>query len=640
MREHSAFARIRSRLQFEVERKVARMLFVATLGKGTNQVGHWEFDSVQPSSVRMEVTQADQFNNDEVSLAEALVRESIQNSSDAPTSPNVAVKVRFAIREVSGAEAKWLSEQLKPLLSHYKECEFDAEAIEAKRFRVLAIEDFNTRGLTGSVVDVDGGNFDRFWRAVGDSGKKGKAGGRWGLGKLVYSSASALKLFYGLTVTADRPEPSLLGQVVLKNHRIGNSFHPAHGFYFSGRSAPLQLQQPIMGEEVAQFCKLGGLARKNQTGLSLIIPYLLDGIDETSIISGVISNYYFPILAGRLIVEVGNVVIDKSSFLSVADKYKPLHPIPFDFVEQISRTIDDPAQTTAQTALGKAELDSASFKPEQIAQMKKDFVSGKLVRVRVPVTLKPKAGGDLSSHIDLYLKTLPENEKPFALIARNAVTLPGERRYFAGAAAYASLIANDEGVSGFLGDAENPAHTAWNSKAKKLATGWRSPADTLSAIRHSLRHFYGLIAEQPESEDKDALIDFFAILDEDQKRKGKKPKVTKVKVDVPPRETAITIRPRKGGFEIAAGPGAANWTYPRAIRVRVAYDMIGANPFSRHSPFDFDLSANAIDIKANDAICEPVKANILKVTAQSKNFRLECMGFDVRRDIVVEARAT
>ncbi|MBA7486071.1 hypothetical protein ES707_21624 [subsurface metagenome] len=602
-------------------------------------MGKWEFDSVQPSTVRMEVTQADQFNNDEVSLAEALVRESIQNSSDAPAAPNVPVKVRFAIREVSGEEAMLLSEQLKALLPHFKECEIDAAPMRAERFRVLAIEDFNTRGLTGSFVDVDSGNFDRFWRAVGDSGKRGKAGGRWGLGKLVYSSASALKLFYGLTITAENQQPSLLGQVVLKNHRIGNAFHPAHGFYFNGRSTPLQLQQPIAGAEVVQMSALGGLARTNQTGLSLIIPYLLDGIDEASIISGVISNYYFPILAGRLIVEVGSVVIDKSSFLTVAEKYKPLHPIPFDFVEEISQTIDVPAGVTALTTLGKAEFGETSFTPEQIGTMKQEFAVGKLVRVRVPVIVKPKAGSDLNSFVDLYLKALPENEKPFALIARNAITLQGERRYVAGAAAYASLIANDEGVSSFLGDAENPAHTAWNSKAKKLATGWRAAADTLSAIRHALRQFYGLIAEQPESEDKEALVDFFSILEEDQKRKGRKPKTPKKKVEIPQREMAIAIKPRKGGFEIAAGPGAAKWTYPRAIRVRVAYDMIGANPFSRHSPFDFDLTGQAIDIRATDATCEPVKSNILKVMAQSKDFRLECMGFDIRRDIVVEARA-
>lgn len=42
-------------------------------------MGHWEFDTVKASSVRMEVTQGDQFNNDEVGLAEALVLISAEN---------------------------------------------------------------------------------------------------------------------------------------------------------------------------------------------------------------------------------------------------------------------------------------------------------------------------------------------------------------------------------------------------------------------------------------------------------------------------------------------------------------------------------------------------------------------------------
>jgi hypothetical protein len=67
--------------------------------------------------------------------------------------------------------------------------------------------------------------------------------------------------------------------------------------------------------------------------------------------------------------------------------------------------------------------------------------------------------------------------------------------------------------------------------------------------------------------------------------------------------------------------------------------MIGANPFKRHSPFDFDLSKNEIDIEATDASYESLKPNILRVTAESQNFKLEFSGFDERRDIVVDARA-
>jgi hypothetical protein len=194
----------------------------------------WEFDEVSASSVRKEVTQGDQFNNDEVGLAEALVREAIQNSSDAALDGQVA-KVRFTVRTIAGPVRDRLVDQMDSLLPHLVACDVDLSPLDHEAIRVLTIEDFNTRGLMGKRDDVDKGDFDRFWRAVGDSGKKGKAGGRWGLGKLVYSSASRLKLFYGLTVSTDDSHACLLGQAVLENHRIGDTFYPTHGFFLDGR---------------------------------------------------------------------------------------------------------------------------------------------------------------------------------------------------------------------------------------------------------------------------------------------------------------------------------------------------------------------------------------------------------------------
>lgn len=602
-------------------------------------MGYWEFDKVKPSSVRMEVTQGDQFNNDEVGLAEALVRESIQNSSDASNSDQ-PVKVRFVIREVRGADVNRLIAQLDGLRPHFAECGIDAAPLRSDTVRVLTIEDFNTFGLTGSRTDVDRDNFDRFWRAVGDSGKKGGKGGRWGLGKLVYSSASALQVFYGLTITQHDPSPCLLGQAVLENHRIGDDFHPAHGFFFDGRSQPLDLQMPIRDqEELALFQRIGSLQRTDQTGLSIIVPWVSEDIDEESIIAGVITNYYFPILAGKLVVEVGALTIDRDSFLEIAASHNPVHHVPFGFVKRISDTIGTPCEKQALKAVGNSDLNEDAFSPEDIAAMKEQFSAGELVRIRVPVLLKPKNGSDITSHVDLYLQALPEGEKPYALVARGPITLPGERRYFGASAAYGALIAADEDVAGFLGDAENPAHTAWNSQAKKLTEGWRTPAPTLSAIRHALRHFYALIADQEETEDTEALIDIFSILDQTQGERGKRRRSPKPKPNVEPREKAMSIRRREGGFDLVSGPGAADWAFPRTIRIRVAYDMIGANPFKMHSPFDFDLGSNDIEIEADGATCEPHKPNVLKVIAESEHFHLSLRGFDQRRDLVVDARA-
>ena len=112
--------------------------------------GHWEFNKVDPSSVRIDVTQRDQFNNDDVGLAEALVREFIQNSSDAPSGSG-PVKVRFSIRTVVGTEARDFAAGLEALKPHFEECGVDDRVRAQESFRVLAIEDFNTRGLTGAV---------------------------------------------------------------------------------------------------------------------------------------------------------------------------------------------------------------------------------------------------------------------------------------------------------------------------------------------------------------------------------------------------------------------------------------------------------------------------------------------------------
>lgn len=603
--------------------------------------GNWEFNKADPSSVRVEVTQRDQFNNDDVGLAEALVREVIQNSSDAGEGVE-PVKVRFAIKTLDADEVALLESNLTPLNPHFEACGMDSELGTDEPVRVLSIEDFNTKGLTGSFEKLDKDNFDNFWRAVGKSEKSGRKGGRWGLGKLVYSSSSRAKVFFGMTVRKEEEVPSLMGQAVLANHCIGDDYFPAHGFWFDGRSEnQLALQLPVQrDDEIENFRKFSNLSRTNQPGLSIIIPHLISGIDQDSIISGVVNNYYFPILAGKLVVEVGDLLINDETFLDVAGDVQSANTrVPFEFVKEISDAMKSPSSFVCDKSIGNAELDEKYFSEEKITEMKAEFSSGNLVHLRVPVTLKPKTGPEKNSYVHLFLKALPENESPFSLFARGPITLPRERN-FSGAVARGAMIANDDDVAEFLGDAENPAHTAWNSNAEKLVARWHRPKPVLAAIRHSLRALYGIVAEQAEIQDNEALIDFFSLVDKAQASSGKKKKVVKPKVKIDPREKAIGIKPRNGGFEISAGPGAAKWDFPRTVRVRMAYDMIGANPFKRFSRFDFDLNKKSdVDLTAENADIEIVSSNIIKFVVHGPEFQLTAVGFDKRRDLVVDARA-
>lgn len=605
-------------------------------------VTSWVFENVPAKFVQQNPTQRDQFNNDEVGLAEALVREVIQNSTDASDGSG-PVKVCFSIRNLDSAGSTSLRSCFESLRPHLRECGVSDAVMDAPEARVLVIEDYATRGLTGDPAATDAQNFHNFWRVHGGSEKRGASGGRWGLGKLVFSSSSEVRAFFGLTLRLGDTRSLLMGQAVLKNHNIGGKRHPAHGFWFSDRG-PEEIQLPVTdAATVGKFKSLLGVARDKQPGLSVVIPYVKANIDERSIVDAVVRNYYFPILAGKLSIEVGSTTINQQTFHAVAAA-QPSGvgaPIALPFVEAVSKRLAAVPQHVAASSLNAKGVVESLFTDGASEAMKATFRSGKLLHVRVPVKLKRISGENITSYIDLYLQSLPQDAKPFCLYARGAITVPGETRYFSGVQAYGAMVAAHDGVTAFLGDAENPAHTNWIGSAEKLAERWQAPADTIKRIRYALSGLYAIVGEKVEREDPNALLDLFSIVDAARGSRGVKKRSEKPKVKIEPREKAISIKPRRGGFEIVAGPGAAKWKYPKSIRVRIAYDTMVGNPFAAHSKYDFDLT------KSSDISFEALHGTIIAdnpctvlVSVTGPDFSVIGSGFDTNRDIVVDARAS
>lgn len=383
-----------------------------------------------------------------------------------------------------------------------------------------------------------------------------------------------------------------------------------------------------------------GISRVDQPGFSVALPWAHDSITEQSIISGIVSNYYFPLLSGRLVAEVGNRIVSKERFHEVATALMSAGGIPFSFVEAVSAQLGRPPDAVAAESIGADGLSKSALHPSDLEKVKELYRQGRLIHVTVPVRLKPKQGTETISTIDLFLSQLPEGAKPFALFVRGPITLIGERRYFGGMPAHAALVATEDTISAFLGDAENPAHTAWNSNAEKLTKNWRSPARTLKNVRYSLRQLYDLVAERIDRTDPDALIDYFSLADQPRASETPKRRNVVVPPPLPVRQKAVLIKPRQGGFAIAAGPGATGWTFPRTIRIRIAYDIVGGDPFKRHSRFDFDLSKGEMQMVREYATAEVTGSNIIMLKAESAEFKLELSGFDEKRDLVVSARVS
>ncbi|MCI0653048.1 MAG: hypothetical protein L0Y39_01025, partial [Methylococcaceae bacterium] len=191
----------------------------------------WQFKVHPIDQVEAEVTQRDQFKNDEVDLSDTLVREAVQNSLDARRG-DALVTVRFQyVNGENGPSPEFMKEIFEQYCPHARQSGIDLTEIGWNTPSALVIEDFGTSGLTERWDIKDGSNFCDFWRRHGASHKHGASRGRWGLGKLVYSSSSMLSAFFGLTVRDSDPVPLLMGQTVLRYHEFDGLNYPPHSFF-------------------------------------------------------------------------------------------------------------------------------------------------------------------------------------------------------------------------------------------------------------------------------------------------------------------------------------------------------------------------------------------------------------------------
>lgn len=601
------------------------------------------FREIQPDEVEKEVTQRDQFNSDEVELIEALVREAHQNSLDARAgAPSAPVKTRIEFHTPSEGDREFLLKAFFGLEEHLRACGFDPTGLDFGSPRFLVIEDFNTTGLRGAWNKKDDQPFSDFWRRVGKSHKGGQQGGRWGLGKLVFSGASQARTFFGLTVSSEDAArtPLLMGQAVLATHTdASGKVRDAHGFFCERRSDGFQL--PVTDRAfVDRFRSAVGITRTDQPGLSIAIPFVRSDVSEEPLVRQLVRNYFFPVLVGQLETTIGSSAITAESFESLA----VAHGGPdlrdgrlMNFIGTLRTQIEANAPQltlSPEWARGIAKALSA----EQLADLRERYAGGDLVHIRAPVTLRHRTRGELPSHFDLFLRATEGDG--YALVVRGAITLPLEAREFRARRALGALIARDPAIVEFLGDAENPAHTKWNGNAEKLNANWMAAAQRLREIRSSLNILADQLVQAVEKVEPNAFIEVLSIPggEKGASKRHRKPVNIPPPITPPePKARKFRIQERRGGFVIRGAAGLTEQDLPLEIQVSAAYDIMRGNPLKKHSQYDFDLQKNDINVIANGALASPTSANSLRIVVREPQFAVEATGFDVNRDLVVRA---
>lgn len=253
---------------------------------------------------------------------ESLAREINQNSCDAAISGSgKPVEVHFQLHYLPVDKfpgRKEFNEILKACLEYWKDnpktktfFEKALETVDKALLPVLKISDYNTTGLVGSDKEHHT-DWHNLIKSVGTSDKGANQVGSFGIGKHAPFACSQIRtVFYG---TKDRfGKTAFQGVSRLVTHKkTEKDMTQGTGYYgYTDRNRP-----------VLDLALVNEFFQRDQTGTDIFIM----GFHETQgwdikIIKSVIENFFVAIDEERLVVHVGETVINRSTLPSLLEKH-------------------------------------------------------------------------------------------------------------------------------------------------------------------------------------------------------------------------------------------------------------------------------------------------------------------------------
>jgi hypothetical protein len=588
-------------------------------------------------------------------LTEALVREAVQNSLDA-VEPGAVARVRF-----------WFSGETHSLPPGKNKRYFDGleEHIHAKESGLqhppsvssgvpfLLIEDFNTRGLTGNPEqekDTPGkkNDFYYFWRNIGRSGKRGDDRGRWGLGKNVFPASSRINTFLGFTVRQEQPAMLLMGQSVLKVHELqGKRMYP-YG-YLTPKAPEDGFARPIDNDvELTNFRSDFSLLRSTEPGLSVVIPFPDDEITEARILEAALRQYFYPLLTGKLVITLGNPqqkrIIGQSTIVEIVKEATPEFRTELEPMLRLAEWASGVtifAKAKAPNPKGAPHWEEDSLPAGVLENLRQEFEKGIPLALEVPVLVRPADGLEQTSYFRVFLQKDPilEPHRP-TFIRDGLIVTDAVKTKLRGA--HALVVIEDRPLATMLGDAENPAHTEWQSRSAHFRGRYDHGQYTLSYIKQSAAWLAHLLTKSQGEQDLSTLADVFYL---DQPPMGDKQK-SKVVIPkpgpTPPKPGGdeelkpqrLRISKIKGGFTLH--PVETDF-YAASVRVTTAYEVRRGNAFKRYQTADFEFGKAPIDVKTEGAPIIEQSGNHIVLGPLVGQFNVTVTGFDPARDLTVRA---
>lgn len=589
--------------------------------------------------------------------ADALVREGVQNSLDEAVDHTVRVNILLA-RDRHALSADKAANWFKGAWSHLHAAGNGLREAPQQNepCPFLVFEDFGTGGLQGDVNQA----FDRpltknsffyFFRAEGRSGKTEMAIGRWGIGKYVFPRSSRANLFFGLTIRADDSRRLLMGQTVLKTHKVANNHYSPDGY--GGELGRDGLMLPLSDAgTLDEFAEDFRLSRRTESGLSVVVPWLDPEFTLDSIKEAVLRGYFYPILNGALVVTVGTpeskTEINAETLAEVAldlkgDVAKDLLPL----VDLAEWAAFRPAQEIIRLNPCRPERPDWSddlIPADKLDLMRQKLASSEKLAVRANLTVREKGKEPQPSWFDFFLwQDGYEGGRPSFI--REGVIVSDMRPPRA-RGVRSLVVIEDPPIAGLLGDSENPAHTQWQRDSSNFKGKYIYGSAYIRFVTEIVASLVYALRAQEEEEDPTLLLDIFSLPGEEKEpqRRDQKKIIDRGKVeppeppDIEPRKKRFRIQKIKGGFAVVKGD--AGTTPPAELDVRMAYDVRRGNPLRKYHPADFRVEQPPIELDPAPVGINVTSrgANRIRVEITDPDFRLSVRGFDENRDLYVNVK--
>lgn len=619
----------------------------------------WHFNDRRKKDPIRDPIQGEFFANEAIkNPEEALIREGIQNSLDAALKNGGENPIKIRVLLANGLAAAPARDAQKFMEDAWPHISAPGNGIKNppspdEPCPFLVFEDFGTHGLNGDVTQSEeekGNLFLYFFRAEGRSEKLNEKRGRWGVGKHVFPSASQINSIFGLTVRSQDGARYLMGRSVLKCHTVDNQHFMPDGYF--GLADDEGFVVPVEDAAVMDdFCSTFRIARKQETGLSIVMPWVNPNFGERELISAVLRGYFYPILEGALVVSVetpqSTVNIDDTTIFELANLY----------IEKGTDDLRPMLHLGAWAAFAKLDefvllnaadptrpIWSAELLPaDKLEALKKRFEVGDRIALRAPLTVRLKEKGKLpqSSHLDIFLtRDGYETGKP--IFVREGIIISGVKAPLV-RGVRSLVVASHGALATLLGDSENPSHTEWLSASSQFGEKYFFGRSYLDFVTRSVYEFVRLLTSGERKGDPLLLLNLFSLPSEDDtgvpKSGAKKPAnggdtFNKPKPP-PPQPKKFRIARVKGGFTILKGD--ALFELPMTLVVRTAYDVRRGNPLGKYRPADFALVRAPIHVETQIGVkLREDGPNRLLVEVTQPDFQLALAGFDTRRDLFVK----